>query len=536
MFKTYLAIISIAILSVFSFTAQPVLAEWGVSLDVGSNSDPYDTYYGDRITTEYRRGYQTDDWVERGASSVTESPVFSDGIRLSAWATLDRDDYDYAIASAVYFFEVPPQARSLRIKVHYEGEGDVDDVNDEIAGRVWIKKTTQANDYEEYYPSEGRYESIDKPLYGDTFVLPAQKHLEIIRTSAQDHINSDGIMELHIVAEGRQRIDVKYIEVETYTYMPNVRVITRYNKDYTWRPWQDYTYLYFYTGPVFHFSDYYYVRYTYPYYQRNYIQVRRDYDDYLRVYYVSNPYHNYIRWNDVANIRKGATRSWNRDRLSRWTSDYDDARKVYNVSSSKNRSSVDVQRSRERVRSVLANTTKQSPSAIRSRSIETRASAVPEMKQRRDIEQRTSSDVRIRSSESRSVTPSRVESSDSTKDRRGEVRTPANVKRDSSSNTENKPIIRTTPQRSSSVEPSKSAPPSNTEVKKKREVRSESKREESQKPESVQSREAPKEQPKKDTEVKSDEDDDDKDKDKDKNKDNSGSSSDSSSRKKVRDR
>jgi len=67
MFKTYLAIISIAIISVFSFafTAQPVLAEWGVSLDIGSNSDPYDSYYGDRITNDYRRGYQTDDWVER---------------------------------------------------------------------------------------------------------------------------------------------------------------------------------------------------------------------------------------------------------------------------------------------------------------------------------------------------------------------------------------------------------------------------------------------------------------------------------------
>jgi len=319
------------------------------------------------------------------------------------------------------------------------------------------------------------------------------------------------------VAEGRQRIDVKYIEVETYTYMPNIRVITRYYKDYTWRPWQDYTYLYFYTGPVFHFSDYYYVRYTYPYYHRNYIQVRRYYDDYLRVYYVRNPHYSYIHWNDVVHIRKGEPRSWNRDRISKWTSDYGDARKVYVVSSSKNRSSVDVQRSRERVRSVLANTTKQSPSAIRSRSIETRGSAVTEMKQRRDVEQRTSPDVRIRSSESRIVTPSRVESSNSTKDRRAEVRTPANVKRDTSSNTERKPVIRTTPQRSSSAEPSKSAPPSNTEVKKKRET--------TRKPESV--REAPKAQPKKDTEVKNDDDDDD-------DKDNSGS--DSSSRKKVRGR
>ncbi|MDQ1316500.1 MAG: hypothetical protein QG588_147, partial [Candidatus Poribacteria bacterium] len=342
-----------------AFTVQPTSADLSVSIGVG-DTNPYGSYYGDRITSEYRRGYQTDDWVERGESSITESPVFSDGIRLAAWASRDENEYDYAIASAVYYFDVPSAARSVRIKIQYEGENDRDDVNDEIAGRVWIKRSANSGNYEEYYPSEGRYESVDKPLYGDTFALPAKKRLEIIRTSAQDHVE-DGIMELHVVAEGRQRIDVKYIEVETYSYMPTVRVITRYYKDYSWRPWSDYTYWYFYTGPVYHFSDFYYVQYTYPYYRTRYIDVRRNYDNYLRIYYGRHP-QRHIRWDDVVVIHRGSPRNWDRGRLNRWTSDYDEARKNYKIVSTNTNTkrSVEYQRSRERVRSVLDNTSRKS--------------------------------------------------------------------------------------------------------------------------------------------------------------------------------
>jgi len=474
-----MAIISMAIMSVFAFvfTVQPSSAE--VAFGVGYSSDPYDSYYGDRITNDYRRGYQTDDWVERGESSVTESPIFSDGIRLAAWASLDNDDYDYGIASAIYYFDIPSSARSVRIKIHYDGEGDNDYVNDEIAGRIWIKRTTQADDYEEYYPSDGRYESIDKPLYGDTFSLPANKHLEIIRTSAGDHMDENGVMELHVVAEGRQRIDVKYIEVETYNYMPNVRVITRYYKDYTWGPWYNYTYWYFYTGPIFHFSDYYYVRYTYPYYHRNYVEVRRYYDDYLRIYYVSNPHRHYIRWNDVVYVHgRGESRKWHRERLVKWTPQHEEARKVYHTNTSKTSRTVEVQRSREQVRSVLANTTKRSPSAERARlspSVQTRGPAVTDMKQRREAEQRRDieqrSDTRIKTSESRTIerTPTRVETSDATKGRREEVRSSTNTQKSTSTSSEREKVIKKAPQRSSNSESSKSQPSNRVEVKKRQE-------------------------------------------------------------------
>lgn len=528
MFRERLAVFSIAIVAVFAFAIQPVSAELDVSFGLNYQSDPYDSYYGDRITTDYRRGYQTDDWVERGTSSVTESPIFSDGIRLTSWATLDRDDYDYAIASAVYYFDIPASARSLRIKIHYDGEGDTDYVNEELAGRVWIRKTSQADDYEEYYPSEGRYESLEKPLYGDTFVLPAKKRLEIIRTSARDHTDDNGTMELHVVAEGRQRIDVKYIEVEIYLYMPNVRTITKYYRDYTWRPWSNYTYWYFYTGPVFHFSDYYYVRYTYPYYHRNYIEIRRHYDDYLRVYYVSRPNNHYIHWDNVVYVRKGEQRRWNRERLGKWTPQLEETRKTYYTTTKTNRT-VDVQRSRERVRSVLDNTTRRSPSAERARSsisIQTRGEAVTDMKQRRDT------DIRTRTTDTRTIerTPTRTQTSDSVRSSRDETRTTPNVRRSTSTTVERERVIKTTPQRSSTSDSSKSAPSNNrNEVKQKREA---------PKRESVQ-RDNSSSAPKKETKVEENKKDDDDDKDEEEQKkrqSSSSSSSDSSSRKKVRDR
>jgi len=504
-----------------AFTVQPTSADWGVSFNTG-DTNPYGSYYGDRITSEYRRGYQTDDWVERGESSITESPIFSDGIRLAAWASRDENEYDYAIASAVYYFDVPSEARSVRIKIQYEGENDRDDVNDEIAGRMWIKRTANSGNYEEYYPSEGRYESVDKPLYGDTFALPAKKRLEIIRTSAQDHVD-DGIMELHVVAEGRQRIDVKYIEIETYSYMPTIRVITRYYKDYSWRPWSDYTYWYFYTGPVYHFSDFYYVQYTYPYYRTRYIEVRRNYDDYLRVYYGRHS-QRHIRWDDVAIIHRGSPRHWDRDRLNRWTSDYDEARKGYNVVSTNTKRSVEYQRSRERVRSVLDNTPRKSPSALRARSteVETRGSAVTEMKQRREFtgtEPKAIPDVRSRSVESRSTERTQIRteknnSSDSSKVRKEESRSSIRVQTENNKEPEK---IRKVPETNRSQEQQKPTQRNNEQIKKRSEVTKEKKTEEVRKTERVQRSEEkapPKKEEVKKSETTTDDDDDDKDKDK----------------------
>jgi len=542
--------VSLVLALVFGFVIsdQPVYSDWGVSLGA-SYSTPY---YGERISSNYRRGYQMDDWVERGASSVTESPIFSDGVRLSAWSTMGEgeDDYEYGIASAIYYFDLPRNTRSLKIKVYYDGESDRDDLNNDIAGRIWIRRATIGDDFEEYYPNEGRYENVDKPLYGDTFALPSKKHLEIIRISARDHIEDD-TMELHVVAEGRQQIDVKYIEVESYSSEASIRVITRYYKDYIWRPWHNYTYWYFYSGPTFYFSDYYYVRYTYPHYRRYYVDVRRNYDRYLTAYYVRRP-HYHVRWIDVDRVHKGAPRSWNKDRINRWTPAHNEARKGYATTVIRNRRTADVQASRERIRSVLSSSSRQSPTLMRiqsGRSVQTRGESVTEVKRRREdpTPQRVvTPDTRTRTQESQR-TPSRMETRAQTENRN----TPREVEKSRRENTKSSVRIRRgsteqaekrVPSRSENANPSvrenrgpndqsRNRAPSKNEdndaqLKKRREAtRVETRKEEPKKVEKA----PPKEQKK--VEVKKDDNKDDDDEDKDKK--DSGSSS---TRKKIRSR
>ena len=446
-------------------------ADWSLSFQ-GEVGRSYSPYSGDRITSEYRRGYQVDDWVERGASSVTESPFFADGIRLASWSTGHDDDYEYGVASAIYFFEISPRARSVRIKISYDGEAERSDFDDDIAGRVWIRRTSIGDDYEEYYPRDGRYEDVDEPLYGDTFVLRARKSLEILRLPADDYVD-DGMMEIHIVAEGRQRVDVKSIEVETYSYAPKVRVITRYYRDYNWQPWNNYAYWYFYTGPVYHFGDYYYVRYTYPRYHHNYIEIRRRFNNYLTGYYVRNPRHHHVRWTYVGRVPRGTRRTWNKGRLNRWTSNHDEARKSYAITSAKQRNSVDVRKSRTRIRGVLSSSSHRSPSTTRAlsgspvrasirrdkTSTPTRSSSTSDVKRRA-----TTPDVRRGTDRTRSSTtaPSRVESQSSTKSRRVETKTPVRT-RPSSTSRRTEPernVKRETPTRSAPQQQRRTAPSS----------------------------------------------------------------------------
>ena len=516
-----------AVMFIFGFfsTGQPARADWGVGVSFQGEYSSPSYVYGDRVTSEYRRGYQVDDWVERGESSVTESPLFADGIRLSAWATRYEGDYNYALASAIYYFDIPPQARSVRIKISYEGEADRDDLDNDIAGRVWIRRATEGDEYREYYPEEGRYEDVDKPLFGDTFVLQSKKRLEIIRISADDHV-IDGVMELHVVAEGRQRIDVKYIEVETYSTVQSVRVITRYYNDYLWHPWHDYTYWYFYTGPVYHFSDFYYVRYIYPHYRAHYMDIRRQCNDYLRVYYVERP-HRHVRWMDVVRAPRGSAKVWERDRLNRWTPAYEEARKSYEIVSMKTRSTEsEVRESRDRIRSVLATNSRTSPSAARVRSEEStqaRGSGVTEMKQRRDSSGALNTRIRTEGSQDYERAPARVETRESVKTRREEVKK-------SSPPEPREREVKQTPPRGTSRERKVTPPPDNKQMKERREVNRSQKSEESR---SI--KRAPREEksPPKEVEVKKKDNNKD-DEDKDKKKEEEKSKSEESSVKKVR--
>jgi hypothetical protein len=265
------------------FAAGPAHADWLLSGYVGVAYDSiYDyeyEYYPDRISREHRLGAELDDWIERGNATVTLSPVFDQGIRIAAWANGygEPSDYELGLGSAIYLFRIPREARQIRVRIRYEGEGVAPELGDyEIAGRVWIRNLRKEADSDP-----------DAPLEGDTFALRKDRRTETIRVPAAGHVNDEGFMELHVVADGANRVDVAYIDVETYVRAPDVRVIRRYIPSYTWRPWYAYTYHYFYGGPTFFFTDYdYYLFWDFPYYDTAYIGLRRAYWDYLHYHYL----------------------------------------------------------------------------------------------------------------------------------------------------------------------------------------------------------------------------------------------------------
>lgn len=308
----------------------------------------YSYYKNDRISSEKRDGKQADDWIERGASSVTDSPKYKNGIRLTTWSNRYNDEYEYGLASAIYYFDIPSRARSIKIKIRYNGEHGRYSADDEIVGRLWIRANSLADRYEEYYPDEKRYKSRNKPLYGDTFNLRKNKNTQEITVSAREH-RIDGKMEVHVIAEGGQRIDVDYMEVQTYTSLPEIKVVTREYRNYN-RPWYHHTYLYFYSGPVYYFDGDYYIKYIYPR-GRSIIEIRREYDGYLERYHRVYP-HISLYWSGRLNLprlNQGRIHVW----LDKWTPDYENTRRSYDTFFGKTRKPIEIQRFREEVRSVI---------------------------------------------------------------------------------------------------------------------------------------------------------------------------------------
>ena len=290
--------------------------------------------YVDRLSREHRIASDVDEWIERGNATITASPIFEDGMRLTAWASsnMDADNYEFAIASGVYLFEIPNNAQSIEVLVRYKGEPNKFEINDHyepIAGRVWIrnlKRETTRRGYNDQNASETRY--------GDTFVLRAKNRSETIKIPVAGHVDQ-GWMELHIVAEGGEQLDVEYIEVSTYHRAPKVRVIQHYTPTYRWRPWHRYTYLYFYDGPIFYSSGYdSYLCWSYPVYDHHFLTIRSYYGGYLgryRTYYPSryayyhSPYYygGYGRATPV--YRK-------RTQLNRWSAKHETVREHYSLS------------------------------------------------------------------------------------------------------------------------------------------------------------------------------------------------------------
>lgn len=214
----------------FLFFGHPV--EGGYDYGPGS-------YY--REASEYRNAADADDLIERGRASVEESPEFRNGIRLAALATEEEEGFEPGVASSVYCFDVPRWTEYLKITVEYR---DVS-MDDDVAGRLWIK----TSDGEKVGGNEFEPEA---PFCGDTFVLRSNRTSETIYVPADRHV-VDGILEIHLVASGRDSIDVGCIRTEYLKRRPaEIRVVHHYYDDY-WGRWPRYWYgyHYFYWGPCY---------------------------------------------------------------------------------------------------------------------------------------------------------------------------------------------------------------------------------------------------------------------------------------------
>ena len=212
-----------------------ILTHLFLTQSVVARSDCESNYFRSRDAAD------AEDWIERGRASVTDSPVFRDGIRLTASAAEAGEEFEPGLASAIYRFVVPEQADYLKITVRYKDASK----DDEVAGRLWIK-TVDNEAQREIDQEEGA------PFYGDSFVLRSDRTSETIYVPSWRHLE-DSSLEMHIVAEGKDCLDVKYIRVEYLEQEPaGITVAHHFCDDYWYRwPRHRYVYHYYYWGPCY---------------------------------------------------------------------------------------------------------------------------------------------------------------------------------------------------------------------------------------------------------------------------------------------
>jgi len=196
--------------------------------------DDYELGYYCSRNSEYRDAADADDWIERGRASVTDSPMFPDGIRLTAWAVEKEEEFEPGLASAIYCFVVPSWTNYLKIRVRYKDFSK----DDKVAGRLWIKTTDR--DLKRGLESEE-----ETPFYGDTFVLRSSQTSETVYVPSGRHVET-GKLEIHIVAEGKDCLDVKSIRVEYLEEKPARITVVHHLCDDYWYRWPRYRYVYHY--------------------------------------------------------------------------------------------------------------------------------------------------------------------------------------------------------------------------------------------------------------------------------------------------
>ncbi len=197
------------------------------------------------VSSEFRYAEQLNEWFVRGDAAVSASPAFPRGLRLAAWDERDPQVANrVAVATAIYFFQVPANARSLKIEACYRAAPESADKR--IAGFILVRNTAVEREYARKYRLEAT-PAEEPAFYGHTYLLPADQVIMTLDIPTTDHV-VDGVLEVHLSAGAGQVLDLLYVKVTAFGDEVAVRVEQAPSTLYVVNPYQ-YTYIYYYAGP-----------------------------------------------------------------------------------------------------------------------------------------------------------------------------------------------------------------------------------------------------------------------------------------------
>jgi len=201
-----------------------------------------------RLSTEYRYASQVGEWFVRGDAATSPSKVFPGGLRLAAWDGQNEQDLTrVAVAAAVYFFQVPPQAQSVAIQIGYRADPAAR--NRDVAGFLFVRDLAVERQYAQFQDEAAR--PVEAPgFFGNTYLLPANQQQMVVNLPVRDHV-VDGALEVHLSAGAGQVFDAQYLQVASFGQELPMRVEHAPSTYYMPNPY-DYTYTYYYAGP-FHY-------------------------------------------------------------------------------------------------------------------------------------------------------------------------------------------------------------------------------------------------------------------------------------------
>ncbi|HUT36666.1 MAG TPA: hypothetical protein VNE39_24465 [Planctomycetota bacterium] len=206
------------------------------------------------LSTEYRYASQLNEYFVRGDAAVSESTTLKRGLRLAAWDAQNQEDAArVAIATAVYFFQVPAAARAVAIEVAFQPDQAAR--NKDVAGFLFVRNKAIEDQFAEQNKDNAR--PAEEPgFFGNTYLLPAKEPRVTVTLPAENHV-LDGILEVHLSAGAGQVFDLQYVQVTALGAEVAQRVEVVDAERYVADPY-DYTYYYYYAGPSYYPYDTYY--------------------------------------------------------------------------------------------------------------------------------------------------------------------------------------------------------------------------------------------------------------------------------------